>query len=63
MKTQSGDNSRYVLDSTAFLTMFEEETGADTVQELLEWANRGEIFVFVSFVTFTEVFSDFSRVI
>jgi len=56
LKTQSGDKSRYVLDSTAFLNMFEEETGADTVQELLERANRGEIFVFVSFVTFTEVF-------
>jgi len=45
-----------VLDSTAFLTMFEDEEGADTVQDLLERANRGEIFVFVSFVTFTEVF-------
>jgi len=53
---QSGDNRRYVLDSTAFLTMFEDEEGADTVQDLLERANRGEIFVFVSFVTFTEVF-------
>ena len=45
-----------MLDSTAFLTMFEDEEGADTVQDLLERANRGEIFVFVSFVTFTEVF-------
>lgn len=53
---QNGDNRRYVLDSTAFLTIFEDEQGADTVQELLERANRGEIFVFVSFVTFTEVF-------
>ena len=56
MKMQNGDNRRYVLDSTAFLTIFEDEQGADTVQELLERANRGEIFVFVSFVTFTEVF-------
>lgn len=44
------------MDSTAFLTMFEDEKGADTVQNLLERANRGEVFVFVSFVTFTEVF-------
>ena len=56
MKTQSGNKRRYVLDSTAFLTMFEDEKGADTVQNLLERANRGEVFVFVSFVTFTEVF-------
>jgi len=53
---QSGDNRRYVLDSTAFLTMFEDEEGADTVQELLERANEGEVLIFVSFVTFTEVF-------
>lgn len=56
MKTQSGNNTRYVLDSTAFFTMFEDEEGADTVQDLLERATRGEIFIFVSFVTFAEVF-------
>ena len=45
-----------MLDSTAFLTMFEDEAGSDTVQDLLEQANTSEILVFVSFVTFTEIF-------
>ena len=56
MKTQSGNNRRYVLDSTAFLTMFEDEEGAAKVQNLLERASTGDVVVFVSFVTFTEIF-------
>ena len=36
--------------------MFEDEAGADTVQDLLDRANKSEILVFVSFVTFTEIF-------
>ena len=56
MKKQDGKSRNYVLDSTAFLTMFEDEAGADTVQNLLERANMSEIHVFVSFVTFTEIF-------
>lgn len=56
MKKQDGESRNYVLDSTAFLTMFEDEAGADTVQALLERANMSEIHVFVSFVIFTEIF-------
>ena len=56
MKKQDGKSRNYVLDSTAFLTMFEDEAGSDTVQDLLEQANTSEILVFVSFVTFTEIF-------
>jgi predicted nucleic acid-binding protein len=56
LKTQSGNNTRFVLDSTAFFTIFEDEQGADTVQDLLEGANRKEILAFVSFVTFAEIF-------
>ena len=56
MKKQDGKSRNYVLDSTAFLTMFEDEAGADTVQDLLDRANKSEILVFVSFVTFTEIF-------
>jgi len=56
LKKQDGKSRNYVLDSTAFLTMFEDEAGADTVQDLLEQANTSEILVFVSFVTFTEIF-------
>lgn len=35
MKKQNGENKNYVLDSTAFLALFEDEPGAETVQELL----------------------------
>jgi len=56
LKKQDGKSRNYVLDSTAFLTMFEDEAGADTVQDLLDRANKSEILAFVSFVTFTEIF-------
>jgi len=56
LKKENGENRNYVLDSSAFLALFEDEDGADTVQELLEKGVRGEIIVFASFVTFTEVF-------
>jgi len=56
LKKQGGKSRNYVLDSTAFLTMFEDEAGADTVQDMLDRANKNEILVFVSFVTFTEIF-------
>lgn len=56
MKKENGENRNYVFDSSAFLTLFEDEDGADTVQKLLEQAAKGKIIVFTSFVTFTEVF-------
>ncbi len=56
MKNQSGKNKNYVLDSSAFFTLFEDEKGAETVQELLEWAKKGEVVIFVCFATFAEVF-------
>ena len=42
MKKQNGENKNYVLDSTAFLALFEDEPGAETVQKLLERAKKGE---------------------
>lgn len=56
MKKQNGKNENYVLDSSAFLALFEDEAGAETVQKLLELAKEGEIIVFTSFATFTEIF-------
>jgi len=53
---ENGKNENYVLDSTAFLTLFEDEPGAETVQKLLERAKKGEIVIFASFVSFTEIF-------
>ncbi len=56
MKKQNGKNENYVLDSSAFLALFEDEAGAETVWKLLERAKKGKIIVFTSFVTFTEIF-------
>ena len=47
---------RYVLDTSAFLTLIEDEAGADTVETLLYRAKHEEITIFASFVTFMEVF-------
>ena len=46
----------YVLDTSAWLTLIEDEAGADIVQELLEKARAGEIVVLVSFMSFMEVY-------
>jgi predicted nucleic acid-binding protein len=56
LNKENGENENYVLDSTAFLALFEDEPGAETVQKLLESAKKGEIVIFTSFVSFTEVF-------
>ena len=56
MNKENGESENYVLDTTAFLTLFEDEPGAETVQKLLESAKKGEIVIFTSFVSFTEVF-------
>ncbi len=44
MNKENGENENYVLDSTAFLALFEDEPGAETVQKLLERANGGTHF-------------------
>jgi predicted nucleic acid-binding protein len=46
----------YVLDTSAWLTLIEDEAGADTVQDILEKAKVGEAIVLVSFVSFMEVY-------
>jgi predicted nucleic acid-binding protein len=47
---------RYVLDTSAVLTLIEDEAGADDVQTLLEQAKRGEVSLLVSFISFMEVY-------
>jgi len=46
----------YVLDTSAWLTLIEDEDGADTVQEILEEATDAKVIVFVSFMSFMEVY-------
>ena len=52
----SQDLPLYVLDTSALLTLIEDEAGADQVQDLLEQARRGEVILLVSFMSFMEVY-------
>lgn len=52
---KEGDRT-YVLDTSAILALIEDEAGADEVQVVLESAISGEVRVFVSFMSFMEVF-------
>ena len=46
----------YVLDTSALLTLIEDEAGADEVQDLFESAISGHVRILVSFMSFMEVF-------
>ena len=41
----------YVLDTSAWLTLIEDEAGADTVQDILEKAKSGEATVLADWLT------------
>jgi PIN domain nuclease of toxin-antitoxin system len=40
LKNQYGEDKDYILDSSAFLNLFEDEKEAEIVQELLERAKK-----------------------
>ncbi|MBC8232215.1 PIN domain-containing protein [bacterium] len=46
----------YVLDTSAILALIEDEEGADVVFDLLEKSGAGNIVIFVSFMSFMEVY-------
>ncbi|MBN2092959.1 type II toxin-antitoxin system VapC family toxin [candidate division KSB1 bacterium] len=46
----------FVLDTSAVMTFLENEAGADRVADLFEQAETGAINLFLSFVTFTEIY-------
>ena len=46
----------YVLDTSAWLTFIEDETGVEIVQKVLEEADAGESEVLTSFMSFMEVY-------
>lgn len=48
--------SRYLLDTSAFLTLRDEEEGADTVANLLYKAKQDEIQCFACFMSLMELF-------
>ena len=45
----------FLLDTSAFITLTDKETGFERVQNLLKAARRGELALHASFVTLTEV--------
>ena len=45
----------YVLDTSAWLALIEDEEGADLVQQILEKAKSGDVDILVSFMSFMEV--------
>lgn len=46
---------RFLLDSSAFITLTDREPGVERVRELLKAAKRGEIELFSTFVSLTEL--------
>lgn len=56
MKKQSGRESRYVLDSSAFIAFFDNEDGAEIVEGLLSKALEKEVAIFCSFASYMELF-------
>lgn len=46
---------RYTLDTSAIITYFANEAGAETVEGILALADRGRIDVYASFMTYMEV--------
>ena len=48
--------NNYVLDTSAIIAFLEDEKGANVVEKLLEKAEWSRLNIFVSFVSFTEIF-------
>jgi len=46
----------YILDTSALLTFIEDEEGAERVESLLIEAEKGNVTVYLSFISLTEVF-------
>lgn len=46
----------YILDTSALLTYIEDEKGANLVEELLVKAERGEVQIYIAFISVTEVY-------
>lgn len=52
----------YVLDASALIAYYNDEDGAERVQELLDQAARSEAFVQMSAVNVCEVYYDCLRI-
>jgi predicted nucleic acid-binding protein len=56
LRKQSLKKDRYVFDSSAFLTLFEKEEGMETIRDLLFKSLKGQVEIFASFVSYTEIY-------
>lgn len=52
----SASDTAYALDTSAWLALIEDEDGTDRVQNILERVSSGSVQIFVSFMSFMEVF-------
>lgn len=50
------DKELYVFDTSALLTYIEDEEGSEDVESLLIRAEKGEVIIYVAFVSLMEVF-------
>ena len=50
------DKELYVFDTSALLTYIEDEEGSEYVESLLTRAEKGEVIIYVAFVSLMEVF-------
>lgn len=51
------DNGKiYILDTSALLTYIEDEKGSDAIDDILIKAEKGEVRIYISFISLTEVY-------
>ena len=53
---QDKNRKLYILDTSALLTFIEDEDGSNEVDALLVAAENGEVDIYISFISITEVF-------
>ena len=51
------DNGKiYIIDTSALLTYIEDEKGSDVIDDILIKAEKGEVRIYISFISLTEVY-------
>lgn len=56
MKKMEEDKKIYILDTSALLTYIEDEEGSDDVEKLLIKAEKGDVEIYIVFISLTEIF-------
>jgi predicted nucleic acid-binding protein len=57
-----GMNDRYLLDTSAILTLWNDEEGASDVESILKQAESSKVIVYASFMTYMEAYYRVYRV-